>query len=103
MGRSRQPRPEKLAEKLKEIRLKLGLTQQQMFEILGYTKTALYVGHISLYEKDERVPPLLVLLHYARAAKLPLEFLIDDDLELPEILPNKDLQELMLRIITYKK
>lgn len=57
MGRSRQPRPEKLAEKLKEIRLKLGLTQQQMFELLGDTKTALYVGHISLYEKMNECRP----------------------------------------------
>ena len=88
MGRSRQPRPEKLAEKLKEIRLKLGLTQQQMFELLGNTKTALYVGHISLYEKDERIPPLLVLLRYARVTNLPLEVLIDDDMKLPDTLPR---------------
>lgn len=103
MGRSRQPRPERLAEKLKEIRVKLDLTQPQMFELLGNTKTALYIGHISLYENDERVPPLVVLLHYARVAKLPLEFLIDDELELPKNLPNKALSELTIKIAKYKK
>lgn len=65
MGRSRQPRPARLAAKLREIRLNLNLTQEQMFERLGDTKTPLYPGHIGLYETDQRVPPLLVLLRYA--------------------------------------
>lgn len=90
MGRSRQPRPEKLAEKLKEIRLKLGLTQTQMFELLGETKTALYVGHIALYENDQRVPPLLVLLRYSRVAHIPMEILIDDEIDLPNSLLNEN-------------
>ena len=83
MGRSRQPRPEHLAKKLKEIRLKLGLSQSQMFEALGDTKTALYVGHITLYENDQRVPPLFVLLKYARLAKVSMDVLVDDELDLP--------------------
>jgi transcriptional regulator with XRE-family HTH domain len=89
MGRSRQPRPARLAKKLKEVRLKLNLTQEQMFERLGETGTSLYPGHIGLYETDQRVPPLLVLLRYARVAGVLIETLIDDGLDLPRNLPAK--------------
>jgi transcriptional regulator with XRE-family HTH domain len=84
MGRSRQVRPERLAEKLKEIRLKLDLTQPQIFELLDDKKTPLYVGQISLFESGQRVPSLLTLLKYARVAKVPMEVLIDDELNLPD-------------------
>ncbi|HEX8138690.1 MAG TPA: helix-turn-helix transcriptional regulator [Pyrinomonadaceae bacterium] len=84
MGRSRRPSPARLAEKLREIRLKLDLTQQQMFDRLGETKTALYPGHIGLYELGKREPPLPVLLRYARIAGVYVDVLIDDDLDLPE-------------------
>lgn len=83
MGRSRRPRPARLAAKLREIRIKLDLTQQEMFERLGETKTALYPGHIGLYESGQREPPLPVLLRYARIVKISTDVLIDDDLDLP--------------------
>lgn len=89
MGRSHQPRPVRLASKLREIRLILNLTQEQMFERLGNTKTRLYPGHIGLYEIDQRVPPLLVLLQYARVAGVSMEILVDDELDLPEKLPTR--------------
>lgn len=93
MGRSRQPRPKRLAAKLREIRLKLNLTQEQMFERLGDTKTPLYSGHIGLYETDQRVPPLLVLLRYARVAGVSMETLVDDELDLPDkIAPKRTLR-----------
>ena len=38
---------------------------------------------ISGYERGEREPPLPVLLAYARLAKLRVETLIDDELDLP--------------------
>lgn len=90
MGRSRQARPERLAEKLKEIRLKLGLTQPQVFELLDDKKTSLYIGQISLFENGQRVPSLLTLLKYARIAKIPMEDLIDDEIKLPKSLPSKN-------------
>jgi transcriptional regulator with XRE-family HTH domain len=89
MGRSRQPRPARLAEKLREIRLKLGLSQSQMFERLGETGTPLYPGHVGLYETGQRLPPLLVLLRYARAAGVTIDDLVDDGLDLPQKLPAK--------------
>ncbi len=84
MGTSRRPRPARLAEKLREIRMRLGLTQAEMFERLGDTGTRLYVGHIDDYEKDRRVPTLQVVLAYARAVGIPMELIVDDDLYLPE-------------------
>lgn len=66
MGRSRQARPKKLAKKLKDIRMRLGLTQSEMFELLKDRKTPLYLGHISLFETGQRIPSLLVLLRYSR-------------------------------------
>jgi len=83
MGRSRRPRPARLASKLLRIRLGLGLTQRQMFERLGYRESALRVGHISDFELDKREPPLPLLLAYARAAGVPLETLADDQADLP--------------------
>jgi hypothetical protein len=60
-----------------------------MFERLGETKTALYPGHISLYEGGQREPPLLVLLRYARVVGVYVDVLIDDELDLPDRLPAK--------------
>lgn len=82
MGRSRQPRPKKLAKKLRDIRLKLGLSQKEMFDRLKDRKTPLYVGHISLFETGQRVPSLLVLLKYARVGSTTMEAIIDDDVKL---------------------
>lgn len=83
MGRARRPRPTRLASKLLQIRLGLGLTQQQMFELLGYQESALRVGHISDFERNKREPPLPLLLAYARATGVPLETLADDRADLP--------------------
>lgn len=83
MGRSRRPRPDRLAAKLLRIRLTLGLTQQQMFEHLNYQKSPLLPPHISDFELDKREPALAVLLCYARMAGVALEVLADDGLDLP--------------------
>lgn len=84
MGTSRRPRPARLATKLLQIRTSLGVTQAEMFGRLGDTGTRLYVGHIDDYEKDRRVPPLQVVLAYARAAGVRMELIVDDALDLPK-------------------
>jgi transcriptional regulator with XRE-family HTH domain len=84
MGTSRRPRPARLAAKLREIRMRLGITQAEMFERLGDTGTRLYIGHIDDYEKDRRVPTLQVVLAYARAARVTMEVIVDDALDLPK-------------------
>jgi transcriptional regulator with XRE-family HTH domain len=77
MGHAR-PRPEYLAEKLLLIRRKLKLTQPQLAKVLGVRN----YNHISKYEHNINEPPLAVLLAYSRAAKVSVETLIDDDLDL---------------------
>lgn len=87
MGRAPRPKPERLATKLLQIRAALGLTQEEMLKRLAYRKSPLYASQISDFEQGKREPPVLVLLQYARAAGVPMEWLIDDDLDLPDILP----------------
>jgi len=87
MSRSKAEQPKRLAEKLKQIRLTLGLTQEGMFqalqkEIKGDAK--IHFGYITRYESGSRVPSLLVLLAYSRVSGVTLDVLIDDELFLPE-------------------
>src|SRR5215207_6213620 len=87
MGSARRPTSARLAEKLLQVRLRLGLSQSQMLRSLGDTGTKLHAPHLSEYESGKREPPLTVLLQYARAAGVPVEVLIDDEQDLPERLP----------------
>lgn len=86
MGNPR-PRPMRLAEKLRQIRIGLGLSQTQMLERLGYSDSMHY-GRISEYEQDKREPSLMILLAYARAASVHLEDIVDDNFDLPRKLPG---------------
>lgn len=87
MGSDKRIKPEKLGEKLKSIRLQLGLILEAMAEKLTTPKIDLYRGTIHNYESGEREPSLPVLLQYSRLANTYVEFLIDDDLKLPDDLP----------------
>ena len=84
MGRSRQARPQRLAEKLKEVRLRLGDSQSQMFARLKHVNVPLHVGYIGSYETGEKVPSILVLLEYARITGIAMEYFADDKLDLPK-------------------
>jgi transcriptional regulator with XRE-family HTH domain len=84
MGRAARQQPDRLAEKLYAIRTRLDLTQEQMIQRLRYTKSTLYPSSISEFEQGKREPPVLVLLHYARAVGINVEILIDDALDLPK-------------------
>ncbi len=75
-------RPERLAEKLKGIRVALGLSQDGMLERLGLAEEY-FRSRISAYELGNREPPLPVLLEYARCAGISTDVLIDDELDLP--------------------
>jgi transcriptional regulator with XRE-family HTH domain len=86
MGNAR-PRPERLGEKLRQIRLSLGLSQSDMLRRLDAEELIAY-SQISGYETGQREPSLQILLRYARVACVPTEVLIDDDLDLPKTLPG---------------
>ncbi|HEX7955315.1 MAG TPA: helix-turn-helix transcriptional regulator [Pyrinomonadaceae bacterium] len=87
MGTAR-PKPERLAEKLRQIRLALGLSQPEMLKRLGLEEGMQY-ARISEYETGQREPSLLTLLAYSRVAGVHMEVLADDELDLPDKLPAK--------------
>lgn len=87
MGRSKRPKPTHLAQKLRRIREVLGLSQEKMVVKLNYTKSPLVASQISEFENDKREPPIVIVLAYARAANISMESLVDDDMDLPEIVP----------------
>jgi len=99
MGRNTRRRAvrttSRLAVKLLQIRTSLGLSQNQMIRCLGL-EGELIQSHVSAYEQQNeklrRVPPPNVLLAYARAISTTgggefLEALLDDEMELPDVLP----------------
>jgi transcriptional regulator with XRE-family HTH domain len=81
-------RPERLGEKLRQIRDALGLSQSELLRRLNIEDLITY-HQISGYESGKREPPLMILLQYARAAGVSMETLADDDLDLPDRLPSK--------------
>jgi transcriptional regulator with XRE-family HTH domain len=83
MGLARRPQPRRLASKLKKIRQKLDLSQEQMAGLVTSRKSAVYPGHVSEFERGKREPSLLALLAYARAAGATVDTLIDDAHDLP--------------------
>lgn len=86
MGAER-PKQQRLGEKLRQVRLSLGLSQTEMLYRLGAEDLIVYT-QISRFESGEREPSLQLLLLYARAANVYVEALIDDELDLPAKLPS---------------
>lgn len=93
VGREKQYRPARLAQKLLHIRnfLDGGLSQDDIVRRLGMPED-LNRNYISCFERGTRVPPLNVLLAYARIISTTgrgefLEVLIDDEMSLPDKLP----------------
>ena len=83
MGRGKAEQPTRLAEKLKQIRLSLEMSQDGMAKALERHGVKVYKGYVSLFETGGRVPTLLITLAYARIAGVTVEILIDDELDLP--------------------
>ena len=80
MGHSR-PRPKHLAKKLLQIRLSLGVSQGELVQRLG-VQDLIHYTTISKYELDKNEPPLAILLAYSRLVEIPVEQIIDDEIEL---------------------
>lgn len=82
-----RPQPDRLAEKLRQTRVRLGYTLEEMAQALsGVKKSPPNKSHIHRFESGMREPSLLVLLEYSKIAGAPLESLVDDEIELPESL-----------------
>lgn len=102
MGTKARPKPKRLAEKLRQIRLGLGLTQMEMPGRLG-AEDIIKHARISEYETGLREPSLMVLLSYARLAGVHMEALVDDDLDLPDKLPGTTQHETIKRQYTPRR
>jgi transcriptional regulator with XRE-family HTH domain len=87
MGRTARERPARLAEKLLQIRLSLGLSQNEMLVMLGL-EDKLSRTAISGYELGTSEPTLPTLLKYSRLAGVHMEVLADDETDLPTRLPT---------------
>ena len=84
----RRGKPKRLAEKLLAIRKSLKLSQSQLAKRIGVPIKA---ARVSEYEHGVREPDLIVLLGYGKVAKVHLELIIDDRLNLPErLIPPSD-------------
>jgi transcriptional regulator with XRE-family HTH domain len=96
MAKAARRKPYRLAAKLLEIRVKLGLSQNGMIRRLGLADE-LQQDYISKFERGVLVPPLHVLLAYAEVANVWVEVLIKDSLDLPEKLPSSIKHEGVMR------
>jgi transcriptional regulator with XRE-family HTH domain len=90
MGKYPRRKQIRLGEKLLQIRVALGLSQNEMLRCLGL-ENELSRTNISNYELGQREPPLFVLLQYSHLAGVCMDLLIDDRLDLPRRLPGRAL------------
>ncbi len=87
MGKRSRPKPERLADKLLQIRNAYDLSQNGLIRRLGLTDE-LVQADISAFELGTREPALPHLLRYAQTAGVTVDVLIDDKAELPKKLSN---------------
>jgi transcriptional regulator with XRE-family HTH domain len=87
MAKSSRLKPKRLAEKLRQIRFALGLSQNEMISRLGFVEE-LIREELSAFERGVRQPPLGVVLEYARVAGVCADILIDDEQDIPENIPG---------------
>jgi transcriptional regulator with XRE-family HTH domain len=86
MGSAARRKPKRLAVKLLEIRVGLGLSQNGLIRKMGFSDD-LIQAQISMFERGIRRPSLPILAAYAKAANVYIEALITDDVDLPRRLP----------------
>ena len=80
MGHKPRYRPKRLAAKLLQIRLSLGLSQSQLARLLHVGVNA---PRLCEYEKGTREPALVTLLAYGYLIGISTDNLIDDRVDLP--------------------
>jgi transcriptional regulator with XRE-family HTH domain len=80
-------RPKRLGGKLAAIRKQLELSQNGMVRRLGLNDK-LTREEVSAYERGVREPSLPTLSRYAEVARVWIDVLVDDNLDLPKELPS---------------
>jgi transcriptional regulator with XRE-family HTH domain len=102
MVSARNPKSERLGEKLLQIRLALGLSQDGMLERLGLAEKY-FRSRISAYELGDREPHLPILLLYARSVGISTDVLIDDEMDLPPAILKASHQTAARRDVSRRK
>lgn len=92
MGRTQRVKPKRLPEKLRQIRERLGLSQNGLIRQMGF-EGVLVQASISGYESGTREPPLPVLLRYSEVSGVWVNSIIDDGVDIPERLPCASMSE----------
>lgn len=87
MGKGPRRQPRRLPEKLRQIRNALGLSQSQILKEMGLDDRYKR-NNLSNFETGKRGTPWPIQLGYARLAKISVDLLLDDKLELPDYLRN---------------
>jgi transcriptional regulator with XRE-family HTH domain len=80
---NRRAMPKKLGKKMRQIRERLGMSQREIVKALNYKDTPLRASQISQYETGQREPTMMLVLAYARLAKVSTDVLIDDKMKVP--------------------
>ena len=83
MGKSARPRPSGLGKKLRQIREALGLSQNEILKRMGLDEEY-GRNNLSNYEHDKREAPWAIVLGYARVARINVDLIVDEKLELPK-------------------
>jgi len=83
MGKSKEEKPKRIAEKLRQIRIAFNLSQSGMADVLARHDVKIYRGYIGNYETGRSLPSLLILRAYAKVARISMDVIVDDELDLP--------------------
>ena len=92
MGGAKRQSPKRLPAKLRIIREAFGYTQEEMVRRLGLEGNVPR-SYLSRFETGEREPSLDVLLKYSQIARVWINALVDDDVDLPAKLPCARMHE----------
>lgn len=77
-----------LGQKLKEIRKKFGLSQENLAEIMNVSRQA-----ITKWESDEGLPDVSNLQQLSKVFNLTVDYLLDNDNSLPSLSMKKELDK----------
>ncbi len=81
MAKAARPRPANLAKKLKQIRVHLGFSQDEMLRALGLAEKS-NRSLISGFELGTKEPSLFTLISYADLINVTVDAIVRDSIEL---------------------
>jgi DNA-binding XRE family transcriptional regulator len=77
-------KPARLGEKLRAVREKFGFSLSEMAAKVSDDEVSIYRQDVHRYENNQTDPSLIILLRYARLARVKMEIFADDKLDLPK-------------------